>query len=564
LGALLVATLVIMQLLRLGFNLTIARIAIPYIVIDLRQFALYGSPWPPTLLLLGIMLAAASWLLPLLLRRCYGMTPYHLSDLETYSPEAVRLLRQAFTGRQRWNQLPTLGLLPTDAPIVFTVGVAPTVATLALSRGALAQFTADELATLVAAEIAHLARWDAAPLSVLMAIAQLGYLGYWQLALGSDRLSNRIVQTLLNGLSSLCYGLFWLMRLIGVGLSRLRLNYSDRLALDLTGNPNGMSRALLKTTAGLAETCAHQGQIPPLLASFDLLLPVSLEQAITSGSLTPQPPEATLLERDRLHSFGRWLWIRSSHLPLAVRLHRLAQVAHYWQLTPAYTLGSTTAKPPTPTRAESRTFLLQAAPFAGAAAGLAFGSMLGLFGAIALRLGWLQFDWLQQSSVFLGCGLIGFSIGTFLRINSFFPDITRNNLHSDEQLKAWLSEPNTLPIHSIPVKLEGTLLGRPGHQTVLGQDLLLHLTNGALIKLHYVSRWGWLDALWPRTPHPRAWLQQSVTVVGWLRRGSTPWLDVDQLYPKAGKRLVAGHPLWSTAIAGLTTLLGCWLFLTTR
>jgi hypothetical protein len=156
--------------------------------------------------------------------------------------------------------------------------------------------------------------------------------------------------------------------------------------------------------------------------------------------------------------------------------------------------------------------------------------------------------------------LIGFSIGTLLRINAFFPDIRSTNLQENPALTTLLSDPARLPADSQPVRLRGKLLGRSGIRNWLVQDLLLQTDDG-LIKLHYLSQLGAAGNLLLHPHRPDTLVQRSVTVTGWFRRGATPWIDVDTLQPQRGTTFRSGHPLWSTLLAIAAALLGIFCIL---
>ena len=125
---------------------------------------------------------------------------------------------------------------------------------------------------------------------------------------------------------------------------------------------------------------------------------------------------------------------------------------------------------------------------------------------------------------------------------------------SDPNLADLLAASTALPIDSQPIRLEGKLLGRRGFANWLHQDLILQTSTG-LIRLHHTTRWGVLGNLLPQALRPTQLMSHPVAVTGWLRRGATPWVDVDMLQGKGG-RLQGQHPLWSTILAFASALLG--------
>ncbi len=518
-------------------------------LIDLPRLLLPESVSLPLLLLLLILGLASPWLLRLVLQRAYGLRPFSLAQLERVSPESIRLLK-----RVTQQQMPQLELLPTHAPLLFSFGYLPSQVRLVVSQGLLDQLQADEIAVLIAAELAHIRYWDFGAMTVITLVCQLPYLLYWQAAQLGDRWPNPLLRPLAILVSSASYGLFWWLRLAGLWLSRVRLYYSDRLAADLTGNPNGLARALLKLARGTAAEIQGQKATPSLLEGFELLTPVGYRSALTLGSFYNGDPN--LFTWDRSNPHRRWLLLNNSHPLLGERLDLLMQYGQQRRLEPELRLGA--AARPSLNRGR---LALQGAPFWGIPIGVLVGLLFWNLGWLARQWRWFELSWLiEDRSLLLAWALLGFGIGMFLRINAYYPDIKRSTLQPNPDLKPLLSWPDALPLDSQPVQFKGILLGRPGLQNWLHRDLILQTPTG-LIRLHYTSRLGWIGDLFPQAIRPTAMLNRTVVVTGWFRRGATPWIDVETIQSEYGRTLRSFHPIWSTILASAAVLLAVWLIL---
>jgi hypothetical protein len=141
--------------------------------------------------------------------------------------------------------------------------------------------------------------------------------------------------------------------------------------------------------------------------------------------------------------------------------------------------------------------------------------------------------------------------------NLFFPDLRPQQPNSEAELPTWLEAPDIVPLDALPANFSGTLLGRPGLANWLGQDLLLQTQYG-ILKLHFFSYLGILGNCLPFGPRPLEQLQKPVKIIGWFRRGHTPWLDIDYLFAQGNQLIRGGHPLWSTGILGISMLWGLW------
>jgi Zn-dependent protease with chaperone function len=516
----------------------------------------YSNPTVPLLAGLGVIALASPWLWDVYLKLTARCEPFSINQLRPYSAEASALLTQQCRLR-RWP-LPTLQTLPTKVPLIFSYGWLPRNARLVISEGVLTQLTADELtadelATLIAYELSHWKSVYWPLLSVQSLVLQLFYQLYWSLShWGNAR--GKPIRLAAGTLATLSYSIFWLLRLPGLWLSRLRTHRGDRTATEATGNPNGLARALSKLAFAQAASVERQGYMPALLASAALLLPVSprLADYRLYGSL----PLAQLFAWDSQNPLSDWMSLNQAHPPLGDRLRLLMAYAHHWKLDLELQLSAFPRRRKL-SQQNWLSLLAQATPLAGLALGLAIGLGLWLLGALGQALKWPALDWMyQDTGLFECCLLMGLGIGTLLRINRFFPDLSLK-MPLSQDLSYWLRDPNLLPANSLSTKLSGTIIGRSGLANWLGQDLWLATPTG-LLKLHFFSALGPLGNMTHREK-PATLIGKSVQVLGWFRRGHQPWLDIDKIRLSNGALVQAAHPICSLLLAGGTCGLGLWL-----
>ena len=301
-------------------------VKLPY----LEPFQLfYRDPTQFVLLTLGILLILSPWLVDKLLRLFYGLQPLAINTLSTHSPEASRVL-QRYCRQRRWS-LPQLGILPTSAPVALTYGNLRRTARIVVSQGLLEQLADDEIATIYASQLGHIAHWDFVVMSLVTLVTQLLYTIYRQVSQWGDR-TNVILRSTAVAISSLAYGVWWLLSGCAVWVAQLRLYYSDRLAAEITGNPNALSRALLKISQGIVLDIQQQGHTSWLLESLNLLTPVGYRQAITLSNCHSATQLERILAWDCLNPHRYWLTINNSHPLIGDRLHYLNQIAHHWHL----------------------------------------------------------------------------------------------------------------------------------------------------------------------------------------------------------------------------------------
>jgi Zn-dependent protease with chaperone function len=507
---------------------------------------LYRNPTVVVLVVLAIAMVLSPWLLDWLLTKFYQQRELSKEVLNGYSRETIRVLQRSC--QQRGWQFPKLRILPIAAPIALTYGNLARNARIVVSQGLLEQLADDEISVIYAAQLGQIIQKDYLVMSVFLLVTLPVYRLYQLFSEWGNKFSG-IWRWPAIILASFTYGIWCLLTGPALWLSKLRLYYSDRTGSEITGNPNALIRALLKITIGVAGDIAKQEHTSWQLESLNLLAPVSYQQSISMGSLAGHIPFTSILMWDNFNPYRRWFTFNNSHPLIGDRIQRLCKIARHWHLEPELHLVNEQAL-----RGKYQPFLLQIAPWLGIPLGLSFASLIWLLWQVAFSLKILNLKWIYEDWSFVtGCLLIGFSIGIILRMNSLFPDIKPANLQTDDRLPNLLANPSAIPIDSMNVCLAGKLLGRPGVGNCLGQDLILQSHIG-LVKLHHIPGLG-------QSINPQDLIGRQITVVGWFRRGATPWIDIQTLQTQNGQIINSAHPVWSTFLAVAAQAWGAFIFL---
>jgi Zn-dependent protease with chaperone function len=528
----------------------------------------------PVVIGLGLVFAGSPWLLDEVLRR-WGSQPRKFSELVAERPETARQLQRL--ARSHQQPVPHLHLLTTAAPVVMVYGWWPSQMRLAIAQGAIDRLTDGELASLVAAQYSQAPIGDAAVASWATAALMLPYGLYVLSAQAAETWQLWPAKIGAIGFSALSYGVYRLERWALLGWSRSRQLNADRQGAAQSGDPNALARALVKCSAGLAEQFHTDQAIGLWLESLEFLLPIEPRTAITEGSFQPVAPLEPLWVWGRRHPYRQWLQLNQSHPPTGHRMAQLAELAVRWKLEPEFEMSDRSAQaqqqrylPPLAAARLSRplkasALWMQSAPWVGGLLGIGLAITLWTIGGLGLLfkhpIGWMWGD----RTLIWGLGWMGCGLGIFLRINRFFPEIRSGRAivfaADGLPLASALTEPNALPIDGLMVKVSGVLLGRSGWANGLWQDLWLQTPSGTL-PLHLASRGGWLGCL-VHQGREELPIGRSVVVTGWLRRSSTPWIDVEALNLLQGKltsttSLVTAdaHPLRSVVLGAIAVIAG--------
>jgi Zn-dependent protease with chaperone function len=575
---------------------------------------LYRDPAPFLLVLFFLLFVASPWVLDVLLKQFYGLEPFSVPKLARDYPEAAKVVQKMT--QQKQLPRPRLGILPTRAPVAMTYGHLPRTARIVISEGLLEQLEDEELAVVLAYQISQIIHRDLMFLSGAIAFLQIPFTLYWQVAYWGEHFAqwleaksaprpippplgqffSGVILWTTTILASFFYTGYWLWHIPLLWVSRARVYYSDRLAAEYMGNPNALERAILKIAIGTARSIQQNQQTSFLLEGFDLLMPVGHRQAVNIGSLPDKTPFSEVLTWDCSNPYRHWLILTHSHPLIGDRLYLLNRYANYWNLPPEIDLPIYI--PPARTLKEkiiklARSYkalpILQSAVLSALFFGLLARSLFWIAGFLnqTLLSRWLSGSgliWMYNAdnrALVQACLLFAFSLSIIIWINGYFPDIRISPTRNEPRLQDLLSNPKAVPPKSQGVKLTGTLIGREGTSNQLLQDLLLQTPTGT-IKLHFFTKlgpfgnlfWGlqapllrlrwqpwqrFCDRYLPLHPHPQTLINREVTVTGWFRRGSPPWIDVDIIRTSDAKITRSGYPVWVTGLAIVAALWGSWL-----
>ncbi|BAY41005.1 hypothetical protein NIES2111_53950 [Nostoc sp. NIES-2111] len=537
----------ILKFVMASINITLVKL--PYL--EPLQL-LYRDPTQLILAILFIAIAISPWLLDWLLAYFYNQQEFSKDILPNYSRETPRVLHR-YCQQKHWPS-PQLRILPIAAPIAFTYGNLPRNARIVVSQGLLEQLADDEIATIYAAQLGQITNRDFVLMSLVMLITLPIYQLYRQIATWADKFAKGVFHWPFTVASSLVYLLWCVLTGTAILYSRFRPYHSDRLAAEITGNPNALIRALLKINIGIAADIKKEEQTSSLLESLNILLPVSYQQSISLGSIAGHLNFESMLMWDNVNPYRRWLTINNTHPLIGDRIRKLCLIAQHWHIDPEVHITSQQSLSEKTLQVTQQSFLLQIAPFLSIPVGCVFAGLIWLSWQTAFTLRFINLKWIYEDLSFVtGCLLICFSIGVIIRMNSFFPNIKPSSVQTDHQLPYLLTNPSSLPIDSIPVQFVGRLIGRPGMSNFLSQDLILQSSTG-LVKLHHVS---WLG----QPINPQDLVGRQIIVTGWFRRGATPWIDIQSIQTQSGKTIHSPHPIWSTVLAVAAQAWGAYIFL---
>ncbi|MBF2086624.1 MAG: M48 family metalloprotease [Thermoleptolyngbya sp. C42_A2020_037] len=475
----------------------------------------------------------------------YGTRWVSLSDIERRSPEAGRVIRTVC--QQKKLSQPRLGLIPDDNPTAFTYGSLPNTARLVVSQGLFKYLDDDEVATVYAHELGHVVHWDFAVMTLAATLVQITYLIYVYLREAQDWLGDsEMARRLKLGTRSVAiaaYVFYVLGEYLVLYLSRTREYYADHFAAEVTGNPNGLSRALVKIAYGIVEEGQRNPQPSKVLQGTRTLGIADSSSAGFTGTAYRVAASPVQVGRvflwDMFNPWAAWMELNSTHPLTGKRVRALSTYAEQLGLGAEFDMAQVVREG----RGLNKTrlygnFVLDVLLYW--ADWIGFG--LGLIVAIALY---------QSGASNLGAiaapALLGGGIGLLFKTFVMYPDFNRAPAMD---ILTLMSDPYASPLRGRPVKLRGEIIGKGDSGYAYGSELKLQDPTG-MILLRYSSRFGPLGNFLFGASQAESFIHQSVHALGWFRRGMMPWVDLIRLDCPAKWTVRSYHRFWNLLFGAL-------------
>jgi len=482
------------------------------------------------------------WIMDLLQGWLYSTRWVSLAEVERHSPEAAKIIR--IVCQQKGLQHPRLGIIDDNNPTAFTYGSLPNSARLVVSRGVFTYLDDDEVATVYAHELGHIVHWDFAVMTIASTLVQIAYLIYVyinELAKGLDK--GQVKDTAQN-ISFMAYVFYVVGNYLVLYLSRTREYYADHFAAEVTGNPNGLSRGLVKIAYGILEEGQRTQQPSKVLQGMRTLGIADSRSAAFTGTAYRVASDPQKVGRvflwDIFNPWAWWMELNSTHPLTGKRVRALTTYAEQLGLDTEFDMGRVIREGRTLNKQKLYgNFVLDVIIYWAEWIGLVLGLLVGI--ALAMASG--------KSMLALAFPLIGCGVGAFIKMVIMYPDFKRA---SETDVLTLMSDPYAGPLRGRAVKLEGTIIGRGDSGYKFGSDLKLLAPTG-MIYLRYTSLFGPLGNFLFGMAQADSLVNRDVEVVGWFRRGAMPWLDLVTIDGPTN-RTVTSHPRFSLLTLSILTI----------
>lgn len=470
-------------------------------------------------------------------------------ELKASSPQSLAILQRIC--QERRISMPRLGIIDDDNPTAFTYGSLPSHARIVVSRGLFHYLDDDEVAAVYSHELGHIVHWDFAVMTLAASLVQVAYLIYVASETFSSNVDDNSGAT--GWISAVAFLVYEVGSYLLLYLSRVREYFADQFSATVTGNPNALSRALVKIAYGIVQEQQRLNQQPQaskqsrsrLLEGTRALGVVDPRAALSTGTafgINANPEVITqVFLWDLFNPWAWWQELASTHPLTAKRIRALSTTAERMGRTAEFDMAQVIQAG---RRLDQRRLLVRFSQdllVANAAWVLA---LLGLFlglgsGRMTISLGWMS---------------LGLSLGLLLQV-SYFDPLSKQPEACD--VLSLLSDPYASPVRGRLVSLKGELIGRANAGNRWSADMELRDGTG-LISLRYAALVPLVGALITARRRVPKLIGSEVTSVGWFRRGVAPWIDLRHLHVVPHGETLHSYPRVGLLVLSLLFLLiGC-------
>lgn len=542
----LASSITIALLVGIVFSLVTATI---FIVNSPNPILGFGVAVIVTIAVNAIIFFVSPWLMDLTQGWLYHTRWVKIEEIERLSPESAHTIRRVCHLKKITQ--PRLGIIDDNNPTAFTYGALPNSARLVVSAGLFKYLDDDEAASVYAHELGHIVHWDFAVMTVASTLVQITYLLYITIREVGKKIKDERAENAATIAAFIAYVFYIVGTYLLLYLSRTREYFADHFAAEQTGNPNALSRALVKIAYGIVQETEKSKEPSRLMQGTRALGIYDAKAAASTGTayqISSSPEKiGRLFLWDLFNPWGWWMELNSTHPLTGKRVRALSNYAEQLGLDMEFDMGRVVAEGK---RLDKKrlygTFyqdiLLYGAEFLAIVIGLIVGAVL--FGS-----------GLDGVKAFLAIPLILLGAVTIFKRSVMYPS-SKNAPATD--VITLMSDAYASPLRGQPVQLEGTLIGRGDAGYVFGSDLKLQDKSGMMYLL-YASRWGPFGNFFFGMKRVQGLIGTETTAKGWFRRGVASWMDLELLSTANGNK-VSSHPafwglVWSIIFLAIGTLI---------
>ena len=503
------------------FGVSAATMALLYgllVLILLIVFHLTGVP-----LIIAVIAAAIVLFIQFLISPFLTDLTQRLFYKTRFGAEIPEYLREFIEQvcQEQHMKYPKIGLIDDGAPNAFTYGHTKNNARIVLTRGIFELLTEDEVKAVTAHELGHAVHYDMLLMTMAELVPTVLYAIYRGLIEGtkstagsssdSDDSKSAAAQA---AIAAIAYVLYIIAQYIVLWFSRTREYYADAFAVDATGNPEALSRALIQIGFGLSTHAevAEKGKKRAMNASstnamgiFDAKASKSLAVSCFVNGELDKNHVKNAMKWELWNTWAKWYELNSTHPLISKRLQAIDKLAPQYGKMPFVDFDL--VKPESYFDDFIREVIISALP------GLAF---LAAAGTGALF-------WIGETPEKLWISAALLILSALLSLFKFRFSHPNKEYH-EANTAGLLGEPKVSGIRSIPCELRGVIIGRGDPGCIFNEDYVLQDESG-IIFLDYNQPLFILNKIFALFKSQKN-IDRHAVVRGWYRRSPVPYVEM--------------------------------------
>lgn len=448
--------------------------------------------------------------------------------------------------RFRW-----FGIIDDGTPNAFTYGHVPGNARIVITTGLMRRLSPVELEAVVAHEIGHAVHWDILVMTMASCVPILLYYIFRATADSLKHGGGKKEKDPRAAIMIVSYLAYVISQYVVLYLSRTREYWADRYAAQATGEPNALSRALIKIAYGLAADDgvpeSRREEVTARRERMRAFAPLGIFDATSARGLVATSMRGRAdkvlqgdgenFSRDSVTGAMQWdLWnpwamyyeLHSTHPLPAKRIEALSQTAEAMGQKPFVTFDA--VQPESYWDEFAVDVAIHFLPTAAFLITLGATAAAGLEGAS------------------MGFALVAFGLASLVQLWFSYPSAG----WPARSIASLLKVIKVSRVRPVPAELSGRILGKgiPGH--ILSEDLTLDDGTGYIFMDYQqpLAIFNWIFGL-----RNERFIGTQVTARGWYRRAPVPYFELLELDTHEGTK-VCWAPFMKRVTAVLAVIVG--------
>ncbi len=407
---------------------------------------------------------------------------------------------------------PKIGYIDDGAPNAFTYGRTKKDARIVITRGMYDLLTEEEVKTVVAHELGHIAHMDILVMTAVQVVPLVLYAIYEILTRTNNSKSNNNDNNYAALIGYIAFILYVISQYFILWLSRTREYYADDFSITETKNPNALAEALVKIGFGLSTNSSegkHDVSNKNALGIFERKASKAMAISAMDGDKINKDKIKNAMKWEMWNPWAKWFELNSTHPLISKRITAISKRSEEFNQKP-YILFDLKKE-----ESYADDFLLELLIY--------FLPFISIIATVIVCL--FNQDYLFRV---IGIGLLVTTVLSFIKFKR-----AHKSGYKETTVEELLGEIKVSHVTSVPAILKGTIIGRGNPGCIFNEDFVIKDKTG-IIFLDYNQPLTIINKIFALFKS-KEYFDKEVIVKGWYRRSPVPFVEIYE-YTVDGKK----------------------------